>query len=316
MAAVVNGTSALQLALRLVGVCKNDEVITQSLTFIATANAISYNNAFPVFLDVDLDTMGLSPDAVENFLENYCEMRDNLCFNKLSGRKISACVPMHTFGFPVHIDKILKICNKWNIPVVEDAAESLGSSYKGKSTGSFGKVGIFSFNGNKIITCGGGGCIVSNDIKLIKKAKHLSTTAKVNHEYEFIHDYIGYNFRMPNLNAALACAQLERIKYFISEKRTLAKKYKLFFDSKGIKFRTENPNTQANYWLMAIEFNNKKERDSFLNFTNKNGVMTRPIWTLIYKLGMYKDCFKDSQRNSKFLEERIVNIPSSVKKQL
>ena len=185
------------------GVCKNDEVITQSLTFIATANAISYNNAFPVFLDVDLDTMGLSPDAVENFLENYCEMRDNLCFNKLSGRKISACVPMHTFGFPVHIDKILKICNKWNIPVVEDAAESLGSSYKGKSTGSFGKVGIFSFNGNKIITCGGGGCIVSNDIKLIKEAKHLSTTAKVNHEYEFIHDYIGYNFRMPNLNEAL-----------------------------------------------------------------------------------------------------------------
>jgi len=207
--AVVNGTSALQVALRLSGVQNGDEVLTQALTFIATVNAIIYNGASPVFLDVDLDTMGLSPNAVKEFLEDCGELRDGVCYNKKTNKKIAACMPMHTFGFPVHLDELIKICNKWNIPIVEDAAESIGSNYKNKPTGSFGKLGIHSFNGNKIVTCGGGGVIMTNDLELGIKAKHLTTTAKISHPYEYIHDEIGYNYRMPNLNAALACAQLE-----------------------------------------------------------------------------------------------------------
>ncbi len=209
--ATVNGTSALQVALRLAGVEKGDEVITQALTFVATANAIAYNGGLPVFVDVDRDTMGLSPNAVNAFLEEFGEIREKGCYNKSTGRKIAACLPMHTFGFPVHLDELMLVCNKWNIPIVEDAAESLGSFYKDRHTGSFGKLGIFSFNGNKTVTCGGGGAIVTNDEELGVKAKHLTTTAKKPHPYEFYHDELGYNFRMPNLNAALACAQLEQL---------------------------------------------------------------------------------------------------------
>lgn len=311
--AIVNGTAALQVALRLAGVKKDEEVITQALTFVATANAIAYNNAIPVFLDVDLDTMGLSPKAVEIFLEEYGELRDNGCYNKQTGRRIAACMPMHTFGFPVHLDELIKICKKWNIPIVEDAAESLGSSYKGKPTGSFGKVGAFSFNGNKIVTCGGGGSIVTNDTNLAAYGKFLTTTAKEPHPYEYVHNELGYNFRMPNLNAALACAQLEHLEPFLENKRALAEKYTAFFNSQGIKFRTENPDTKANYWLMAVELENKKERDMFLKETNAAKVMTRPIWQLMFRLPMYKDCYKDSQKNAAFLEQRIVNIPSSVR---
>lgn len=312
--AVVNGTAALQVGLRLVGVEKGNEVITQALTFVATANAIAYNNAHPVFLDVDLDTMGLSPKAVNSFLEEYGDLReDGFCYNKKTGRKIAACMPMHTFGFPVHLDELILVCKKWRIPIVEDAAESLGSQYKGKPAGGFGEVGAISFNGNKIITCGGGGAIVTNNLVLGEKAKFLTTTAKEPHPYEYVHNEIGYNFRMPNLNAALACAQLEQLDYFLDNKRALAKEYVKFFENKGIKFRTETENTKANYWLMCVELNDKKERDLFLEETNASGVMTRPIWQLMHRLPMYKNCQKDHQTNALFLEERIVNIPSSVR---
>ena len=287
---VVNGTAAIQVGLRLVGVKENDEVITQALTFVATANAIAYNNAHPIFLDVDLDTMGLSPNAVLNFLEEYGELREEGCYNKKTGRKIAACLPMHTFGFPVHLDELIKVCNIWKIPIVEDAAESLGSEYKGKSTGSFGEVGAFSFNGNKIVTSGGGGAITTNNIELGERAKFLTTTAKQPHSFEYIHNELGYNFRMPNINAALACAQLEQLDFYLKKKRSLANDYEKFFISKGIKFRTETKDTKANYWLMCVELNNKKERDFFLKSTNLAGVMTRPIWQLMYRLPMYKDC--------------------------
>ncbi len=311
--AVVNGTSGLQVAMRLVGVKANDEVLTQALTFVATANAILYNQAHPVFLDVDMETMGLSPTAVSRFLEEYGELRDDGCYNKKTGRRISACIPMHTFGFPVDLDGLVLVCNKWNIPIIEDAAESLGSEYKGKPTGSFGKLGVFSFNGNKIVTCGGGGAIVTNDLSMGIKGKHLTTTAKIPHPYEYVHDELGYNYRMPNLNAALACAQLEQLDNFVNNKRKTALEYADFFKSKGIRFRTENPNTKANYWLMCVELEDKKERELFLKETNENKVMTRPIWQLMFRLPMYSHCQTDEQLNAKFLEERIVNIPSSVR---
>ncbi|WP_347174855.1 LegC family aminotransferase [Polaribacter uvawellassae] len=311
--AVVNGTAALQVALRLVGVEKDDEVITQALTFVATANAIAYNNAHPVFLDVDIDTMGLSPKAVKNFLEECGEVRENGCFNKKTGRKIAACMPMHTFGFPVHLNELIKVCKDWRIPIVEDAAESLGSEYRGEPTGGFGEVGAFSFNGNKIVTSGGGGVIVTKNIELGTKAKFLTTTAKKPHSYEYVHEELGYNFRMPNLNAALACAQLEQLSSFLSNKRSLAKDYESFFKAKGINFRTETEGTKANYWLMCIELNDIKEREQFLKSTNDSGVMTRPIWKLMYRLPMYKDCQRDSQKNAIYLEERIVNLPSGVR---
>jgi aminotransferase in exopolysaccharide biosynthesis len=311
--AIVNGTSALQVALRLSGVQNGDEVLTQALTFIATINAIIYNGASPVFLDVDIDTMGLSPNAVQAFLEEYGELRDGVCYNKKTNKKIAACMPMHTFGFPVHLDELIIICKKWNISIVEDAAESIGSEYKGMPTGSFGKLGVFSFNGNKVVTSGGGGAIVTSDLDLGIKAKHLTTTAKVPHPYEYVHDEIGYNFRMPNLNAALACAQLEQLETFIQNKRKLALDYKVFFESKGIKFRKELPNTKANYWLMCLELENKKDRDSFLKETNENKVMTRPIWQLIFKSPIYSSFQRDLQQNAIYLEDRIVNIPSSVR---
>lgn len=311
--AVVNGTSALQVALRLSGVGTGDEVLTQALTFIATVNAIIYNGASPVFIDVDLDTMGLSPHALENFLEEFGELRNGICFNKKTNKRIAACMPMHIFGFPVHLDELIRVCNKWNIPVVEDAAESIGSEYKGMSTGGFGKLGVFSFNGNKIVTSGGGGAIVTNDEDLGRKAKHLTTTAKIPHAYEYVHDDIGFNFRMPNLNAALVCAQLEQLEGFIENKRTLASEYSSYFKSTGIKFRTELPNTKANYWLMCIELGNKAERDQFLKSTNDAKVMTRPIWQLMFRSPMYALFQKDEQRNAIFLEDRIVNIPSSVR---
>jgi len=311
--AVVNGIAGIQVALRLAGVKHGDEVITQALTFIATVNAIVYNGATPVFVDVDLDTIGLSPKALETFLQENAALREDGAYNKQTGKKISACLPMHTFGFPVHLDELIMVCNKWKIVLIEDAAESLGSSYKGKSTGSIGKLGVFSFNGNKIVTSGGGGAIVTNDVEMGVRGKYLTTTAKVPHPYEFVHDELGYNFRMPNLNAALACAQLEQLDHFLEDKRNLAKQYESFFAGKGIKFRTETPNTKANYWLMCVELENRAERDSFLNETNQNGVMTRPIWQLMFRLPMYAHCQKDEQKNALFLEERIVNIPSSVR---
>jgi len=310
--AIVNGTSALHLALRLSGVSKETEVITQALTFVATPNAISYLGAYPVFLDVDRNTMGLSPDALLAFLDEFGELRDDGTYNKKTGRKISACVPMHTFGFPCDIISIVNICKKRKIPVIEDAAESLGSYYRGKHTGGFGTMGIFSLNGNKIITSGGGGAIVTNYDSLADLGKHLSTTAKKSHPWDYYHDYLGYNYRMPNINAALACAQIENLDYFLNKKRDLAGRYDQFFNSLGIKFRKESKDSKANYWLMAIELENKKERDQFLKKTNQSMIMTRPIWTLMNKLPFYKQCIHDDLKESLYLEDRIVNIPSSV----
>jgi len=311
--AVVNGTAGIQVALRLVGVNPGDEVITQALTFVATANAIAYNGAEPIFLDVDLDTMGLSPNSVTEFLNEFGDLREEGCFNKKTGKRISACLPMHTFGFPVNMDELKTICDSWKIPIVEDAAESLGSEYKGMSTGSIGEIGVFSFNGNKIVTCGGGGALVTNSEKLGIKGKYLTTTAKVPHPYEFYHDELGFNYRMPNLNAALACAQLEQLSSFLANKRMLAKEYESFFHNSSINFRKEPPNTKANYWLMCVELENRKERDLFLTETNSAKVMTRPIWQLMFRLPMYQHCQRDEQVNAKYLEERIVNIPSSVR---
>ena len=311
--AVVNGTAGLQVGLRLVGVKKNDEVITQALTFVATANAIVYNNAHPIFLDVDLDTMGLSPIAVSNFLDEFGELREDGCYNKKSGRRISSCIPMHTFGFPVRLDELIKVCDAWKIPIVEDAAESLGSMYKGKPTGSFGEVGVFSFNGNKIVTAGAGGAITTKNTVLGDRAKFLTTTAKEPHTYEFIHNEIGYNFRMPNINAALACAQLEQLPSFLENKRNLAKDYEIFFKEKGVKFRTETKDTKANYWLMCIELENKIDCKNFLKHTNNSIVMTRPIWELMSNLPMYINYQRDSQKNALMLKDRIINIPSGVR---
>ncbi len=311
--ATVNGTAALHIALKLAGVKSGDEVITQALTFVATANSIFYIGAEPVFLDVDYDTMGLSPTAVAEFLDEYGEFRNDGTYNKKTGKKIAACVPMHTFGFPVHLDELLVVCDKWKIPVVEDAAESLGSYYKGKHTGSFGLLGTFSFNGNKIVTSGGGGMIITNDYDLGKLGKHLTTTAKVPHPFEYVHDQPGYNYRMPNLNAALICGQLEQLNQFLNSKRTLAKEYAEFFTNNNILFRKELDGTSVNYWLMCVELENLEARNTFLKETNEANTMTRPIWQLMYRLPMYQHCYRDEQKNAEFLEERIVNIPSSVR---
>ena len=310
--ATVNGTAALHISLILADVKKDDEVITQPLTFIATCNAISYIGAKPIFLDVDLDTMGLSPDALKDFLEKKCEIVDNKCINKTTKKIIKACVPMHTFGHSCRIEEIKDICDTWNITLVEDAAESLGSYYKEKHTGTFGKVAAFSFNGNKIITSGGGGVIVTDDEVLAKRAKHITTTAKIPHPYEYVHDEIGYNYRLPNINAALLVAQLEQLNDFLTAKRKLALKYKEFFSKNDITFIEEAKNSKSNYWLQAILLKDKKQRDEFLEFTNKNAVMTRPIWRLMNELEMFKDCQKDDLKNAKYLEEKVVNIPSSV----
>ena len=310
--AVVNGTSALHISLILSGIKENDEVITQPLTFIATCNAISYCGAKPVFVDVDLDTMGMSPVSLKEFLEENCQLIDNQCINKTSGKTVKACVPMHTFGHPCKIEEIKKICDKWQITLIEDSAESLGSYYKNKHTGTFGKLGAFSFNGNKIITSGGGGAIVTDDEELAKKAKHLTTTAKVPHKWEYLHDQTGYNYRMPNLNAALLVAQLEELEKFKKNKRELASRYKEFFKDLDIAFMEEPKNSTSNYWLQTIILKTKEQRDELLEYTNSNGVMTRPVWKLMNELDMFKKCICTNLDNAKYLEQRVINIPSSV----
>lgn len=310
----MNGTNALHLALVLVGVEPNDEVITQALTFIATCNAISYIGAHPVFLDVDLDTMGLSPLAVEKWLSINSKIEDGICYNKITGRKIKACVPMHTFGHPVHLDELLTVCEKYHLELVEDAAESMGSFFKGKHTGTFGKVGVISFNGNKTITTGGGGMLLFNDDELAYKAKHLSTQAKIPHSWESLHDQIGYNYRMPNINAALGCAQMENLDVILNNKRETAEIYKSFFEQfSKVDFFVEPTNCDSNYWLNAILFENKQAQIDFLNYTNNHGVMTRPLWSLMHKLQMFKDCQTDGLVNTMWFEERVVNIPSGVR---
>ncbi len=314
--ACVNGTNALHLALVLSGVESGDEVITQDLTFIATANAISYCGAVPIFLDVDKEHPGLSPEALENWLKSNSEIKSYRnsagCFNKQTGKRISACVPMHTFGHPCRMDEIMSVCKEYHISVVEDAAESLGSYYKAKHTGTIAPIGVLSFNGNKIITTGGGGMLLFENEELAIKAKHLSTQAKLAHQWEFRHDQIGFNYRMPNLNAAVGLAQLEQISEYLIKKRNLANKYQLFFKNMGIQFLKEPNYAQSNYWLNALVFNNRAERDGFLKFTNENKVMTRPVWELMHDLPMFSHCQHDDLINAKSWADKLVNIPSSV----
>lgn len=309
----VNGTNALHLAMLLAGVEQNDEVITQPLTFIATANAISYIGAHAVFLDVDLDTMGLSPVKVRDWLEKNAEIKNGECFNRKTGRRIKACIPMHTFGHPVHLDELVKVCKDYCLDLLEDAAESIGSFYKGKHTGTFGKIGAISFNGNKTITTGGGGMLLFMDEELGKYAKHITTQAKVPHRWEFVHDHIGYNYRMPNINAALGCAQMEHLQEFVDNKRDLAQKYAAYFKDSDISFFTEPAECVSNYWLNVVLLKDKKAREQFLEETNDAGVMTRPIWQLMNRLPMFKDCECGDLSNAEWLEARVVNIPSSVR---
>lgn len=311
--ATVNGTSALHMALLIAEVKQEDEVLTQAFTFVATANAISYVGANPVFIDIDAGTMGMSADRLQEFLEKFADISSGVAINKKTGKKISACIPMHSFGFPCEIDRIIQICDNWHIPVIEDAAESLGSYYKGQHTGSFGLIGVFSFNGNKTVTCGGGGAIVTNSEKIAKLAKHLTTQAKVPHRWNFTHDLIGYNYRMPNLNAAFACAQLEQLNSFIENKRELASNYSRFFKKEGFRFIEEPKNTRSNYWLNGLLLADRQERDLFLSFTNDRNVMTRPAWTLMSRLPMFSTAQHDGLEVSQSMEDKLVNIPSSVR---
>jgi len=310
--AVTNGTSALHVALGSIGANQNTEVITQSLTFVATCNAISYCNASPVFVDVSKDTMGMCPVSLSNFLEEKCEVRDDgKCWNKLTNKKIVACVPMHTYGFPVALDELKKVCSKFMIPIIEDAAESLGSLYKNKHAGTIGKISTLSFNGNKIITTGGGGMILTNDDLLSNKMRHITTTAKIKHEWLFEHDVVGYNYRLPNLNASLGLAQLEKIDLFVKNKRQIAKIYQDWGSNK-YKFFTEPSNTRSNYWLNVIISNDVNERNYLLKVTNDSKIMTRPAWTPMHKLKMFNSYYCHDLKNTMWYFDRIVNLPSSV----
>ena len=310
--ATSNGTAALHIALLMAGVEQYDEVITQPLTFIATVNALSYIGATPVFVDVDKDTLGLSPEKLEHFLIHNTEMVNGNCVNKKTNKKIKAVVPMHTFGFSARIDEIILVCNRFNIVTVEDAAESLGSHYKGQHTGTFGLLGTFSFNGNKTITTGGGGMLVTNDDEIARKAKHITTTAKIPHPWDYEHDMIGYNYRLPNLNAALGCAQMEKLPFILEKKKILSDKYETFFKDKSIQYISGPTESVSNYWLNAILLKNLDERNRFLKETNENGVMTRPIWKLMNSLTMFKNAQTGNLDNAKYFEERVINIPSSV----
>jgi aminotransferase in exopolysaccharide biosynthesis len=311
--AATNGTAALHMALILAGVQANDEVITQPLTFVATCNAIAYQHAHPLFVDVDRETLGLSPTSLREFLQSQVEKTAQGCRNRANGRRIAAVLVMHTFGHPARLDELSEICKEWQLPLIEDAAESMGSYYHGQHTGTFGLLGAFSFNGNKIITSGGGGCIVTNDERLGKLAKHLTTTAKVPHPWEFFHDHIGYNYRLPNINAALACAQLEQLDRFLQSKRELAGAYQMFCQQKGLTFVAEPEGCRSNYWLNAIITTSYEERNAMLTATNKAGVMTRPIWTLMHRLPAYEKCARGPLINSEWLEARVVNLPSSTR---
>ena len=310
----VSGTNALHMSLLLVGVERDDEVLTQALTFVATCNALSYIGAHPVFIDVDRETMGLSPQALRVWLEKNAKLQNGVCHNKRTGRRVKACVPMHTFGHPVKLDELVDVCREWHIELVEDAAESIGSLYKGRHTGIFGKVGAISFNGNKTITTGGGGMMLFQDEEMGKLAKHITTQAKVPHRWEFCHDHIGYNYRMPNINAALGCAQLEHLDEFVASKRKVAQEYADFFkDIPDIDFFEEPEDSYSNYWLNVVILRDKKAQLEFLEYTNDHGIMTRPIWELMNRLPMFEKCENDGLENTIWFADRVVNIPSSVR---
>jgi perosamine synthetase len=309
--AITNGTTALHLALVLAGVKQGDEVITQPLTFIATSNAIAHCGATPVYVDVDMDSMGMSPAALRDYLQTHTVIEEGSCINKKTGKIIKACVPMHTFGFPCRIDEIAAVCREYHINLVEDAAESLGSYYKGQHTGNFGLLSVLSFNGNKTITCGGGGAILTNDKEIALKAKHLSTTAKIPHAWEFAHDEVGYNYRMPNVNAALGCAQMEQLPQILEKKKQLATAYAGFFETESVEFVKGIDGAMPNYWLNTLLFKDQEEQQAFLQTTNSRKLMTRPAWKLMNELPMYAHCEKGDLKNSISLAARAVNIPSS-----
>ena len=311
--AMVNGTAALQMSLLAAGIKPGDEVITQALTFVATANGIVHAGGIPTFIDVDRDSLGMSPTALKEYLSLFGERRADGTFNKTNGRRIFAVMPMHTFGLVCRIQELSTICKEWNIELIEDTAESLGSRFNGNHTGTLSRACCLSFNGNKPVTTGGGGMLLTNDDKIAEKARHISTTAKRKHPYEFFHDELGWNLRLPNVNAAIGCAQMDRIEEILSNKRETAETYKYWAQSNDIDFITELSGTQSNYWLNAILMSDKVERDDFLLFSNENGVQTRPVWTLMNKLPMYKNSLHGSLANSEWLEERIVNLPSSVR---
>lgn len=312
--AVCSGTVALHVSLLLAEVTAGDEVITQPLTFVATANAISYCGAQPVFVDVEKTTLGLDPDKLNDFLINNCILKpDGKCYNKLTGRKIAACVPMHTFGHPVRISQVVEICQRYHIPIVEDAAEALGSFYRGQHAGTFGDIGILSFNGNKPVTTGGGGMIITNNEIIAAKAKHLTTTAKQPHPWEFIHDEVGYNYRMPNINAAVGCAQMENFALALEKKRAIAQIYRNFFQDIDIPFIVEPAHAQSNYWLNTICLRNRQERENFLAYSKEEGIQSRPVWRLMTSLPMYRHCQCASLETAQWLEDRLINIPSSVR---
>lgn len=308
----VNGTAALQVALLLSGVKTGDEVLTQSFSFVATANAISYLNAYPVFIDIDSSNFGLSSISLELFLKKNAVKRYNGTFNKKTGRKISACLPMHTFGFMCDIEKIISICLDWNIKVVEDAAEAFGSSFNKIKAGNFGLASAFSFNGNKVITAGGGGAIITNDLELAINAKHITTTARLAHPWKYFHDKIGYNFRMPNINAALLMAQIESFDSILKSKKEKYQLYENFFKNSPVTLVRPQSNTTWNHWLFTLKFNSENERNLWLNNLNKNGINARPPWTLIHEFPMYKDCFRDDQKNSNLNSKLLLNFPSGV----
>ena len=312
--AVVNGTAALHVCLLLAGVIRDDEVLIPTLTFIATANAVSYCGAIPHFIDSEERTLGTDPVELAAMLAEIAELRPDGCYNRQTGRRIKALVPMHTFGHPVDLDPLLETCREFRIELIEDAAESLGSYYKGHHTGTFGRLSTLSFNGNKTITTGGGGAILTNDDELATKAKHLTTTAKMPHRWEFNHDMTGYNYRMPNINAALGCAQLEQLPKFLTAKRSLAERYqKAFRGVDGIRFFTESEFARSNYWLNTLLLDEEcvGDRDVLLTVTNDMGIMTRPAWTLMHKLPMFADCPKMELPVAESLERRLINIPSS-----
>ncbi|WP_239615834.1 LegC family aminotransferase [Cohnella mopanensis] len=312
--AVVNGTAALHIGLLISGVRPGDEVICPSLSFVATTNAITYCGAIPHFVDVDEITLGIDWGKLDSYLSEIVRMEGKRCYNKVTGRPISAVVPMHTFGHPVQLDKLAEVCSKYGLELIEDAAESLGSFYQGKHTGTFGKVSAISFNGNKIMTTGGGGAILVQDEELGKWAKHITTTAKVPHRWEFIHDQVGYNYRLPNINAALGCAQLEQLPYFLERKRNLAEQYRKNLQGiDGVTFFSEPPESRSNYWLNTLILNaeTQNERDHVLEQLNDNGLMSRPAWTLLHKLAMYQECPRMELNTSDKLSKRMINIPSS-----
>ena len=311
--ATVNGTSALHAALLVAGANSHTEIITQPLTFVATCNAINYTGSKPVFIDVDKDTMGMSPNKLRDFLELNTKMIEGKCINMKTEKQILACMPMHTFGFPCRIEQIKNICDEFKIILIEDSAEALGSKVNNKSVGTFGLMGVFSFNGNKIITSGGGGIIVTNNKSIAKKIRHITTTSKLPHKWEYDHDQIGFNYRMPNINAALGCSQLEQLNDFLKRKRSLSIIYKNFLKNSSIIFFEGLKSNSPNNWLMTIILTDKIKRDDFLKLSNENNVMTRPVWKLMNKLKMYEKCECANIENSLWLEERVINIPSNLK---